>query len=212
MDVRVGLVVLEMTLESPLDCKAIQPVHTKGYHYWAFIERTDAEAETPIFWPPHAKSWLVGKDPELRGIGGRRKRGQQRMRWLDGITDSMDMSLSKLQDREPWHVTIHGVAKSQTQLSYWTELNWSETVLVAQLCLTFCRLHGRQIETKCTKKCNVFESSQNHPPQLQFMEKLYLTKSVPDAKKFGDCCIWGCSQPFRWTVSLPSHFRFTLVW
>ena len=120
-------------------------------------------------------------------------------------------SWCKLQDREPWHVTIHGVAKSQTQLSYWTELKWSETVLVAQLCLTFCRLHGRQIETKCTKKCNVFESSQNHPPQLQFMEKLYLTKSVPDAKKFGDCCIRGCSQPFRWTVSLPSHFRFTLV-
>ena len=78
-------VVLENTLESPLDCKEIQSVHSEVDQSWMFIGRTDAEAETPILWPPHAKSWLIGKDLMLGGIGGRRKRGWQRVRWLDGI-------------------------------------------------------------------------------------------------------------------------------
>ena len=79
-------VVVEKTLESPLDCKEIQPVHPKGDQSWVFIGRTDGEAETPILWPPHEKSWLTGKTLMLGGIGSRRRRGRQRMRWLDGIT------------------------------------------------------------------------------------------------------------------------------
>ena len=87
--------VLEKTLESPLDCKEIQPVHPKGYQSWMFIGRTDIEAETPLLWPPDAKSSLE-KTLMLGKTEGRRRRGRQRTRWLDGITDSMDMSLGEL--------------------------------------------------------------------------------------------------------------------
>ena len=120
-------VVLEKTLEGPLDCREIQTVHPKGDQFWVFIGRTDAEAETPILWPPHGKVDSLEKTLMLGGIGGRKRRGWQRMRWLDGITDSMGMNLGRL--REFWWTGRPGMLQfmgSQKVGHNWvTKLNWT---------------------------------------------------------------------------------------
>ena len=119
------IVVLEKTLESPLDCKEIQPVHPKGDQSWMFIGWSDVEAETPILWPPDAKNWLIWKHPDAGKDWGQKK-GTTEDEMADGITVSIDMSLGRLWDlvldKEAWHAAAHEVTKSWTRLRDWTEL------------------------------------------------------------------------------------------
>ena len=117
-------VVLEKTLESPLNCMEIKPVNPEGNQSWIFIGRTDVEVETSILWPPDAKNWLTGKTLMLGKIEGRRRRGQPRMRWLNHITNSMDMSLSWWWTGKP--DMLQSMGSQRVGYDWVTELNWTE--------------------------------------------------------------------------------------
>ena len=170
------IVVLEKTLKSPLDCKEIKPVNSKGNQPWIFIGRTD---EAPILWPPDGKSKLTGKDPEgWERLKAKEEGGQQRRRWLDGIIDSLDMNLSNLwkivKDRDNWHAAVHAVAKNPTWLSNCTTISTIAHEIASQIARRNCstevmgevRIYVILVREVCaikhTSQCKFIASHEEH--------------------------------------------------
>ena len=178
--------VLEKTLESPLDWKEIQPIHPKGNQSWIFIGRTDAEAETPILWPPDVKNWLIGKDPDAGKDWRQEEKGTAEDE-MDGITDLMAMSLSKLQemvmDREAGQAAVHGVTKSWTLLSDWTELN--DMIKMSYLWSSFPKLINQIILRKSTDKSQLRDILHNTWPAF-----LKTTKVIKNRKTQWVSAVW----------------------
>ena len=154
-------VVFEKILESLLDCKEIQPVHPKGDQSWVFIEGADAEAETSILWPPHAKSWLIGKDLHSGKNWGLEEKMTAKdemagwRHWLDGQT-GLGRIRELVMDRETWRAAVPGVAKSWTRLSDWTELNWTDAsccIKLIVLLIILIPLYSSRNEGKETNFC-----------------------------------------------------------
>ena len=167
-------VVLEKTLESPLDCKEIQPIHPKGDQSWVFIGRTDVEAETPVLWQPDAKSWLFLKDSDGRKDWGQEEKGlteDEMVRWHHRLNGHGKLR-KFVMDREAWCAAVHGVTKGWTQLSIWTELNWS---------IPLASLGRRRFFSTCMQ---TFLLSGNHQKRSEEMVWIY----DPKDHKFGQ--IW----------------------